>query len=203
MEHTKRILVGVDPGETHSGVAIVENGAIQKGINISNFLLIDFISSLKNSCDSFLVIIEDMRPYNMRISDNVINTIKFIGQIEWRLSSMGIEFRLFPRWEIKQWVFERYPEMAKEEVVKKIEYLAATMERKNGGIPVPRRRPSFVYINDRIVEKAIKMWWSIKKPKVGQSTPFGLKTHSWQGLAMITFYIEKHDRSALAKKASD
>lgn len=191
MKHTNTLLVGIDPGETHSGVAIVENGAIQKGINISNILLIDFILSLQKSEFYFLVIIEDMRPYNMRISDNVINTIKFIGQIEWRLSSLGVNFKLFPRWEIKQWVFQKYPDMAKEEVCKKIEYLASTMEKKNGGIRVPRRKPSFVYINDRIVERAIKMWWGIKKPKVGQSSPFGLKTHSWQGLAMITFYIEQ------------
>jgi len=154
------------------------------------------ILEYKKSEPDILVIIEDMRPYNMRVTDNVINTIKYIGQLEWRLATLGINYKLFPRWVIKQWVFDRCNDMAVAEVKKKIEYIASRLEIKNGA-PVPRRKPSFVYIDDRIVEKAIKLWWKIGKPKVGDRTPFGLKTHSWQGLAMATFYIEQHDPSFL------
>lgn len=94
--------------------------------------------------------------------------------------------------------------MCVDEITKKIEYSAVQWAKKNGVADDGRRRkPSFIYVDDRVVEKAVKMWWGIKKPKVGQTSPFGLKTHSWQGLALATFYIEQHDPSFLWKKASD
>lgn len=197
MARTNRLLIGIDPGETHSGVAVVDENGIQKGFHISNNLLIEIILEYKSACRWLIVVIEDMRPYRMRINDNVINTIKYIGQIEWRLGAAGVEYVLFPRWEIKQWVYNNFNEMASEEAKKKIEWIATGLEKKTEGLRLPRRKPSFVYVDDRIVEKAMKMWWKVGKPKVGQRTPFGLKTHSWQGLAMITFYIERHEPSFL------
>jgi hypothetical protein len=163
-------------------------------------LLIDFIISLKDPGSSLLIIIEDMRPYNMRVTDNVINTIKFIGQLEWRLRELHIDFVLFPRWEIKSWVYSSNTEMCNVEIKKKIEY-AASRKEKIVGRPIDRRKPSFVYVDDRIVEKAIKLWWKIEKPKVGQPCPFGLQTHAWQGLSLATFYIERHDPSFLQTTA--
>lgn len=140
----------------------------------------------------------------MRINDNVINTIKFIGQTEWRLAEAGVDYKLFPRWMIKQWVFTNHQKMCAIEIGKKIDYAAARDVKKHGpDAPLRKRSCTFVYVDDRIVEKAMKLQWKIEKPKVGQQTAFGLKTHSWQGLAMATFYIEQHDPSFLAKEASD
>ena len=198
MNKTKELLIGLDPGETYSGVCVVSEFGIVKAINISNDLLIDFISEYFSYGDKLLVIIEDMRPYNMRINDNVINTIKFIGQIEWRLSDLHVAYALHPRWEIKQWVFNNYPAMCGEEVTKKIDYAARREASKKGVEDSGKRRsPSFVYVDDRIVEKAVKLWWGITKPKVGQKSPYGLSTHSWQGLAMATFYIASKEPSFL------
>jgi hypothetical protein len=187
MRPTKRTLVGVDPGETQCGVAIITENGIQKGMHISNTLLIDFIYECKkNSEGDFLVVMEDMRPYNMRITDNIINTIKFIGEIQWRLQSLGIEYLLYPRWQIKSWAFSTYPDMCSIEIQKKIDYAIARERLKKGEDAALRKRTaSFVYVDDRIVEKAMKLWWNIKKPKVGEKTAFGLKTHSWLWLHFI------------------
>lgn len=150
-----------------------------------------------------MVVVEDMRPYNMRINDNVINTIKFIGETQWRLKSHGVPHLLFPRWEVKQWVYNSYRDMCLEEIGKKIEYAKKRYILKNGPEATERKRTaSFVYVDDRVVEKAMKLRWDIKKPKVGEGTPFGLKTHSWQGLALATFYIERHDPSFLLTSAT-
>lgn len=143
-----------------------------------------------------MVIIEDMRPYNMRINDNVIHTIKFIGETEWRLKQLGIEYRLFPRWMIKSWVFNTFREMSLQEIQKKIAYaIVRDIKLLPEGSKIRKRTATFAYVDDRIVEKGMKTWWGIKKPKVGHPTPFGLKTHSWQGLAVATFYVVSEDPS--------
>jgi hypothetical protein len=204
MNSNKQILIGVDPGDTHTGLTLVGEFGILHSEHISNFLLIDFIYRLKEENNSVLVIIEDMRPYNMRINDNVINTIKYIGQIEWRLQELKIKYLLVPRWQIKNWVHWKYRDMCAVEINKKIEY-AAVRKAKILGIEDDgkRRKESYVYVDDRIVERGMRLWWDIKKPKVGQKVAFGLKTHGWSALAMVTFYIEKHAPSFLQKKASD
>lgn len=94
--------------------------------------------------------------------------------------------------------------MCGEEIQKKINYANKKDREKAGPEATLRKRTaSFVYVDDRIVEKGVKLWWNIKKPKVGDRTPFGLKTHSWQGLALATFYIEQHDPSFLLSSTND
>jgi hypothetical protein len=151
--------------------------------------LIEFIVDQSRDVSDFKVVVEDMRPYNMRITDGVINTIKYIGQVEWRLKMLDIQFTLIPRWEVKQWVFTRFREMAEVEIVKKIEY--SRERKKKLGLYMRADVPAqtFVYVDDRIVQKAMRGLWRIPKPKVGQKATYGLKDHSWQALGLLSRYI--------------
>ena len=90
------------------------------------------------------------------------------------------------------------------EIQKKIDY-ATTRDRRLLGdnAKLRKRTATFAYVDDRIVEKGMKLWWGIKKPKVGEPTAFGLKSHSWQGLAVATFYIDSEAPSFLLNQATE
>jgi hypothetical protein len=60
------------------------------------------------------------------------------------------------------------------------------MTNKNGEY----RQPTFVFVNDRNVLNAMKKRWGIEKPKPGKRNPLGLSGHSWQALAVGTYYID-------------
>jgi len=191
------ILVGVDPGSEKSGIVVLTQKGIREGTNIGNESVFDYILTEKSKCDSFMLVIEDMRPYNMRITDEVIQTIKYLGQLEWRLNEANIAYTLIPRWQIKQWVFLQFRTMAEPEIVKKIE--ASNRRKLAANLPLSRKQqPTFVFVDDRIVQKAMRIHWGIKKPtKVGQKAAFNLKDHSWQALGLASYYIVLHRPVAL------
>lgn len=113
-------IIGIDAGSEVSGVIVLENNKIRHGYNLKNSEVIDFIGAEGATCDKLTVIIEDVRPYNMRITDGIIQTIKFLGQIEWRLQHMNQDFVLISRWAVKQWIFLQYKSIAWPEIEKKI-----------------------------------------------------------------------------------
>jgi hypothetical protein len=127
----------------------------------------------------------------MNITDEVINTIKYIGQLQWRLDELHMQYTLIPRWQVKEWVFKQFRAMAEPEIQKKIDYALKRAELKGEkGISPRKRTPSFVYVDDRIVVKAMREHWGIKKPtKVGEKAAYNLKDHSWQALAVASLYI--------------
>jgi hypothetical protein len=145
-----------------------------------------FILNARECCEELIVVIEDMRPYNMRITDGVIQTIKFIGQLEWRLKEAGITYDLIPRWQVKQWAFTEYRAILEPLIDRKI-YLAAERKKKAGGVP-RNATASFVYVDDRMVSTAMREFWKIGKVKrVGQEA--FLKDHAWSALAVVSLHI--------------
>lgn len=115
---------------------------------------------------------------------------------------MGIEALLYPRWEVKSWIFNKYPELCTELIINKIEAAAKRKEKTSAGEIIARRNPSFIYVDDNIVARAIRIYWRLEKPKVGDKAPFGLKTHSYQALAIATFYIDRHNPFFLLNQAT-
>jgi hypothetical protein len=186
-------LVGLDCGETSTGVVVITESGIGSGYNISNDCVIQFIKKESKSAKKLLVIVEDVRPYNMRITNGIINTIKFIGETEWRLKSSGIIYELIPRWKVKQWVFKKYNAMVIPEIIKKIDYARKRKEAIGETVNSKKQNPSFVYIDDRLVQKAMRKLWNIPIPKVGHTAAYGLKDHSWQALGLISCFLYTSD----------
>ena len=187
MAHTTK-LISLDCGETETGAVVLTTSGIREGLNMANDQVIDFILVEKERCYDFTLLIEDVRPYNMRITDGIIHTIKFLGQLEWRLTEMRIPFTLIPRWQVKRWIFEQYKPVVLPEIQKKIDY--SNKQRTAKGIALSRKQtPSFVYVDDRIVQKAMRLHWQIPKAKVGHKAMYNLKDHSWQALALASFYL--------------
>lgn len=140
------------------------------------------------TCNKLYVVVEDVRPYNMRITDGIIKTIKFLGELEWRLN-LFTKFTLIPRWEVKKWVFLQFNKMSIEAVERKIQ--ASNKRKATKGEVIKLNQPAtFVYVDDRIVANAMRKWWGIKNPtKVGQRAAYNLKDHSWQALGLVSYYI--------------
>jgi hypothetical protein len=178
----------------------MENGMIREGYNMANGSVFDFVVAEKKGCDKFIVIVEDVKPYNMRITDGIIKTIKVIGQLEWRLLEAGVKFELIPRWQVKQWVFLQYRSIAEPVIVNKIIASRKLKEKKGLKINPNKLSPTFVYVDDRIVASAMRAHWGIEKQKnVGKRTPFNLKDHSWQALGLVSYYIVSHKTSVALK----
>lgn len=178
-------VVGIDPGEKQSGVALVAGREIVFGKNVLNGELIELIQSINDQYSEVTIIIEDMLPYNMRITNSIIRTIKAIGQLEMRLNDLGMKYYLAPRWWIKQWVFNEFNDIATTRILKKIGYIQTRLEKENRKIK--KMSPTFAYVDDWIVVRSMKQWWNIPNATVHNKNKYGLKDHSWQALALITF----------------
>lgn len=131
----------------------------------------------------------------MGLAMQTIETAKFIGELKYRLKNeLYVDFELIPRFSVKKWVFNSFGELIIDKITKKIEYLDSQGERlgrkryrrkTDGGL----YKPTLHYVDDRIVISAMKEYWNIKTPKPGKSNEFGLKSHSWQALALGTMYL--------------
>ena len=51
------------------------------------------------------------------------------------------------------------------------------------------RKPSFVFVDDKIVTEAMKYHFGIKLPEPGKGYQYGLKEHSWQALAAAAYLM--------------
>lgn len=203
----KTTKIGLDAGSKRSGIVVISNNSIREGYNMDNDQVFDFILNESKMCDTINVVIEDVRPYNMRITDGIIATIKFLGEIEYRLKSAAIEFELIPRWEVKKWVFESFNEMVLQEISKNIIRHDAREKKKcddRGKEYVPKQRSAtFVYVDDRIVQKAMRIHWNIVKVSgFAQKAMYNLKDHSWQALAVVSLAIIKAGSTVLDNRPS-
>ena len=70
-------------------------------------------------------------------------------------------------------------------VCKKIEKRNA---KNNDG---KHRKPSFVYVDDSMVLKAMKECWKIETPPPGRGYEYGLKTHTWQALGLVSAFRQQ------------
>lgn len=169
--------IGIDPGCEICGVSVIRGGIIVGAWNIPNEEVYSKITPyvLNNGCK---VVIEDIRPYAIRLNMQVINTCKQIGEMTYRLKVVaGIDVTLVARNEIKKWVFDTFPDVVMPLVEKKVAKKYVD------------RKPSFVFVDDKIVTEAMKYHFGIKLPEPGKGYQYGLKEHSWQALAAAAYLM--------------
>lgn len=188
MEKTQ-VLLGIDPGSKSSGIIIFQDDTLLRGDNILNeelFELIDKYTWLEGGYNLF-VVYEDIRPYTSRFNMETIDTCKIIGRLEYVLAQQRVPFKAVTRNEVKSFVFNRHNSVCVPEIIKKIE--------KKGRLSKEGKalKPSFQYVDDRIVKQAMKAHWNLKTPKPGQRDHQGIRLHAWQALGAVTCYFNIED----------
>lgn len=190
----KSVVVALDPGPETSGMAVIEAGRIVRAANVANRVLLNIILCLGPK-DSLQVLIEDMKAYDGRLSQDLIDTCKWIGELTYRLKQAKIAVELIPRSTVKWWIFRTFPEISIPRIEREI--IRRDLRRDNGELC----KPSGVYVKDPIVIAAMKEKWSIPTPKPGQTNRYGLKTHSWQALALASYYLSTIHEEVQASRA--
>lgn len=189
----EEVFFSIDSGSVISGVAVITKDRIIYAANLPNEEIIPKVREFSEKTIA-RVIIEDIKPYAVKLSPQVIETCKVIGEFVYRVKNeVGLDYRLISRYEVKRWVFDNFPEMANGRIAKRIEYMDGYrvgkgekgLRRKDGTL----RTPSFHWVDDRVCLAAMKIYWGIDSPKPGKSNKYGLSKHSWQALALGTCYI--------------
>ncbi len=182
---TERIserIIGVDPSNQECGIVVLDNGRITTAFNVSSDLFYSKITEFLIHRD-FVVVIEDLRPYTTRLTQQVIDTAKFIGEAVYRLKcEVGARIELIPRNEVKKWAFDKFPEICLPIIDKRIDrkgYVSANGEN---------RKASFVFVDDKVMTECMKSLYKIPLPKAGKGYLHGLQKHSWQALACASCY---------------
>jgi len=187
----KITVVAVDPGPEVSGLVVLRYGQIAKAGNLQNAdVLFNIMLELDTKIPLF-VLIEDVAAYGARLSGDLIETCKWIGKLQYWLESRNIAYRLIFRSTVKKWVYDTYPDISIPRVEKEI--ICRDHRRKDGAYC----KPSAKYVNDRIVEAAMRYAWDIKKPKPGQSNQYGLREHSYQALALGCCFLDMKTPSSI------
>lgn len=180
----RKIIIGIDVGNLNSGLVVLLGWQIQLVNNYANGLVFEKVMAYFVKYRHVSVIVEDIKPYAGNLSQQVIDTCKFIGELNWRFNEVGIKYKMVTRATVRKWVFDTFPEMVLPLVVAIIE---KRNEKNNDG---KNRKPSFVYVNDGIVLKAMKIYWGIENPPPGKGYIHGLKTHTWSALALASFSMK-------------
>lgn len=129
----------------------------------------------------------------MRLTPQVIDTAKIIGVAEYRLKcEAGASVVLMPRSAVKKWCFDSFPDICMPIIQRKIEK-KGQVYAKTG----EQRKPSFVYVDDKIVTECMKRLYKIPLPEIGKGYAHGLKTHSFQALAVASCFIHVQPPSIL------
>ena len=128
---------------------------------------------------------EDIKPYAGQLSQQAIDTCKFIGRLNERLDVAQKAYLMVTRSEVRRWVYDSFTDL----VLPMVEHRIVQRNQKNND--GKNRKPSFIYINDGIVLKAMKFLWGIETPAAGKGYLYGLKLHTWQALALCSYYLHK------------
>jgi hypothetical protein len=197
-------LFSIDVGSDMSGICVISNNTIIECVNLSNHLICDKIK-LYYVKYNVMAIVEDIRPYSGKLSKDVIDTCKVIGELSYRLKNeLQVPFKLYPRYLVRKWVFDAFKEDCIGSIDKKIAYLDAYGARRNAELVAEGKKPkyrrymtkegilrkaSFNYVDDRIIISVMKKLWEIPEPKPFKSNIYGLKDDSWQALALASYYL--------------
>jgi hypothetical protein len=184
-ENIGRTIIGVDPGLT-IGVCVIDGGgSILSSFEADNNQFWNKITYFLLSSNTTIAL-EDIRPYSLALTPQVIETTKWIGEALYRLRNACGEgcIKLVSRYEVKRWVFDYFPEVCLPAIQKRID---AGVEKgkyvyRNGQI----RKPSFHFVNDAIVKKSMTKLYGIETLK-GKKNKFGLGAHSFQSLAVASY----------------
>lgn len=204
MSKSLSCIFSIDVGSDMSGVCVISNNTIIECVNLSNRLLCAKIKEYYVKYN-ILVVIEDIRPYSGKLSLDVIDTCKFIGELCYRLlNELRVPFKLYARYLVRKWVFDSFNEPCVMAINKKIAYLDEYGARKNEELKTAGKKPkyrryitkegvlrkaSFNYVDDRIIISIMKKLWEIPEPKPFKSNIYGLKEDSWQALALGSYYL--------------
>ena len=194
---TNRIIC-IDPGNISSGVVVLDDTKIIKASNEMNVNLFNMIGNycVHKRCT---VVMEDIRPYNMRITQQLIDTCKFIGEAVFRLREQaGLHTVLIPRYEVKKWVYDSFYDVIQLRLSKKLSkglFPACSIATREA-IEVnsqgrKKLKGSFIYVDDVMVKDAMRSLYDISIPAPGKGYDFGLQDHSWQSLACARYFMTK------------
>lgn len=186
-------IIGIDPGNKISGICMLDDNKIAAAYNEPNETVFTTIQRLADGSE-VEVVIEDISPYAMRISLQVIATCKFIGELEWRLRQCNLVtgIHLIARNSVKKWIFDTCGNVVVPRIDKKM--FAADRRKVSKGEKGLRnadglmRLASFHYVDDRSIIAALKELYQIPTPKAYKSNIYGLKDHSWQALAAAAYW---------------
>lgn len=177
-----RRIIGIDPGNVICGMAVLDDGQITAAFNVEHLVLWNKVTEflIHPNCT---VVLEDIRPYSLALTPQLIDTIKFIGEATDRLRiACGRNLQLHPRSAVKKWVFDAFPAVVTPLIDARIEK-KGFRNKETGEF----RKASFNYVNDRAIVEAMKYLYKIETPKAGKSYAFGLKDHNWQALGIASF----------------
>lgn len=179
-------IISVDPGDKLSGITVIKQGQITISDNLDNQAVMKFIKNQTAGIplDEITAIIEDIRPYAARLTMQIIETCKYIGELRYRLNEANIASEWVPRSLVKKWVFDTFPVVCDYRIRVKIDKKG--LKSKDG----KPRMPSFHFVDDRIVVAAMKECWSIETPKPGKKNKYKISAHGWQALAVGTYYLK-------------
>ena len=172
-------IFSIDPGNIQSGLVKMIDNEIIKASILPNEEVMRIILN-----EGGKVVFEDIKPYSIRLGQQTVDTIKYIGQIQYRLNEAGIDNEAVFRWQVKKWVYDTFQKICEERILLKIQQRGLIDKYGND------RKTSFVFVDDRIVIAAMKIRWDIKTPLPGRKSLHGLSKHSWQALAVGTYYID-------------
>jgi hypothetical protein len=180
-------IIGIDPSNQECGIVVLDNGQIIRAFNVKTELFYSKVTEFLIH-RNFVVVFEDLRPYTTRLTQQVIDTAKFIGEAVYRLKcEVGAKIDLIPRNEVKKWCFDAFPHVCLPIIDKTIE--RKDYRNKDGVF----RKASFVYCNDSVIQKCMMEKYKIPLPKAGKGYQHGLKSHNWQALATATCFLAQRD----------
>lgn len=194
---TRRI-IGVDAGGAISGLCSLDGGKISLAMNLPNQNLYNRLAYLLLH-DNCIVAVEDVKPYSLQVSQGIIDTCKFLGELTYRLrNEAGAPCVMVSRFEVKKWVYDTFPDAVLPRIRRKIDRkcfdACNVMDRAEVRVNAagkPPAKPNFAYVDDRCVTEAMKALYCIPMPKPGDGYEYGLKDHSWQALGCASYYMYK------------
>jgi len=183
--------IAIDAGNKISGMVILDDGIIVVACVISNEDIYNKIASYSIHRD-LTIVVEDIRPYSLKLTQQVIDTCKFIGELNCRLRIMaGFDVRYICRSEVRKWVYDTFPLVCEPLIDVKIEakmysacIVATKEEVRVNGRGGNKRKSSFIYIDDKMVVASMKHLYKIAPRLPGKGYEYGLKTHAFQALAL-------------------
>ena len=159
----------------------MDNGIIKAAFNVLQDDLWDKVTAflIHSNCR---VALEDIRPYSLRLTPQVLDTTRFVGEASHRLRMVcGKKFSLITRSEVKKWVFDSFPGVC----IPRIEHKMKKKGRVNKD--GTSRKPSFNYVDDQIVKVAMREMYALSRKKKGELAPLGVEDHAFQALALASF----------------
>ena len=197
----EKIIWAIDPGNLICGVVQLVDNTIGHCFNLESNSVYRTILKLSDGA-TFTIVIEDIKPYSLRLTPQVIDTCKIIGELTYRFNHcrQATSVNLVARNSVKKWIFDTQFAICEPRITKK---MAAKHTRniktgKKGLIKLDgeMRTPSFHWVDDRTVIAALKSIYNIPTPKPGKPNIFGLVDHSWQALSCGAYHYHTTKNSS-------